>query len=86
MILNIILMVVFLKLMVDLFRQRQTQREGMDLELPVLNIKECDYDINIVFPYYDEANNLYTDKSDFMYNNYQNILKYASNPCLPSDK
>jgi hypothetical protein len=77
MILNIILMVVFLKLTIDLFRQR----EGMDLELPVLNIKDCDYDINIIFPYYDISANLYTDKSDFMYHNYQNILNYASRPC-----
>ena len=79
MILNIILMVVFLKLMVDLLRQR----EGMDLELPVLNIKDCDYDINIIFPYYDISANLYTDKKDFMYHNYQNIMNYASIPCVP---
>jgi hypothetical protein len=71
--------VVILKLSLDLF----TQREGMDLEPPVLDIKECDYNVNVIFPYLDVKNNLYTDKNNYLYHNYQNILTHANNPCNP---
>jgi hypothetical protein len=57
-------------------------REGMvDLELPVLNIGECKYDANLIFPYYDVTKKEYTNQNNFMYHNFQNILKYASKPC-----
>lgn len=77
MILNIILMVVFIKILMDLL----TVKEGLDLQLPDLNIKECDYAVNIIFPYYDVKKNIFTDKNNYMYHNYQNIQMYASNPC-----
>jgi len=79
MILNIILMVVVFKLLIDVFRVR----EGMDLELPILHMKECDYAVNLVFPYYDAKKNLYTDQNSYMYYNYKNILHYAKKPCVP---
>jgi 5-methylthioribose kinase len=68
--------IIFVKLGIDLFLSFD-KREGMDLEMPVLNIKLCDYKVNLVFPYYDVDRKVYTDKNNFIYNNYQNILLYA---------
>ena len=80
MILNIILLILFLKITVDLF----FTREGMvDLDLPVLNIPDCDYDVNLIFPFYDGNKNIYTNQNNFMYYNYKNILNYANKPCMP---
>jgi len=80
MLLNIILLILILKITVDLF----FTREGMvDLELPVLNIADCDYDVNLIFPFYDEKQRIYTNQNNFMYYNFQNILNYANKPCIP---
>jgi hypothetical protein len=79
MILNIILVIILCKLSIDLF----IQREGMDIEPPSLNIRDCDYDVNIIFPYYDISHNIHTDRNNFIYHSYQNIKKYASKPCVP---
>lgn len=79
MILNIILMVVFIKLGIDFFCQGL--KEGMDLEIPVLDITTCNYNVNLKFPYYDVERNVFTDKNEYIYNNKQNILFYAKTNC-----
>ncbi len=81
MLLYIILVVVLVKLGFDHF----LMREGMDLEMPSLNVKTCDYDVNIMFPYYDVAHNIYTDYNQYLYNNYRNILFFAGpeGECAP---
>jgi hypothetical protein len=79
MLLNIILMIVFVKLFLEIL----WVKEGMDLELPTLNIKDCDYDVNIIFPFYDVANKIYTNQNNFIHSSYQNIKTYAGTPCEP---
>jgi hypothetical protein len=82
-------MVVFIKLGIDfLFRQGffrqgfyQGLKEGMDLEMPVLDITTCNYNVNLKFPYYDIHRNVFTDKNDYIYNNKHNILFYAQTNC-----
>lgn len=82
MLLNIILMIVFVKLFLEVL----WFKEGMDLELPSLNIKDCDYDVNIIFPYYDTINNIYTNQNNFIHSSYRNIKMYAETPCEPKKK
>lgn len=72
-------MVVFIKLGIDFFRQGS--KEGMDLEMPVLDITTCNYNVNLKFPYYDVERNVYTDKNDYIYNNKHNVLFYAQTNC-----
>jgi hypothetical protein len=81
MILNIILVVVMIKIGFDLFNQI----EGMvDIEPPpLMNMKDCDYASNIVFPNFDEKRNLYQNDNNSIYYSYQNILKYTKTPCTP---
>ena len=72
-------MVVFIKLGIDLFSQGS--KEGMNLEMPLLDITTCNYNVNLKFPYYDVKRNVFTDKNDYIYNNKQNILFYAKTNC-----
>ncbi len=51
-------------------------------DLEYLDIgSDCSYNINIKFPYYNQTLNTYTNKNNFLHNNYKNILKYATTSC-----
>jgi hypothetical protein len=80
MILKIILVIVFVKILLDSF----CIKEGLlDLDPPILSqIKTKDDEktssdscnINIKFPNYDFEKNLYNNNNNYIYNNFSNIL------------
>jgi len=72
-------MVVLVKILIDVF----IVKEGMvDIEPPILNqMKECDYAMNLISPYYDAEKNLYNNDNNFMFYNFENIKKIANTPC-----
>lgn len=76
MILNFIMGLVFFYLFIELL----WKKEGFDTDVPGMGIN-CEFDINIKYPMYDLNNNTYTNRNNYLYNNYQNIIKYASTPC-----
>ena len=53
-------MVVFIKLGIDFFSQGS--KEGMNLEMPLLDITTCNYNVNLKFPYYDVERNVLQTK------------------------
>lgn len=82
MLLKIILVIVFVKILVDLL----WIKEGLlDLDPPVLNRvndttpKNENCNINIKFPNYDSATNTYNNNNNYIFNNFSNIKK-AANP------
>lgn len=87
MILKIILVIVFVKILLDTF----CIKEGLlDLDPPILTqIKSKDEkpssdncNINIKFPNYDTVNNLYNNNNNYIFNNFSNIIKTANpNSC-----
>lgn len=90
MILKILLLIIFFQLFLECFREgmigqmSEVEKEtSFNLEDIVLS-KDCSYNdnlYNIKYPYYNQTLNTYTNKNNFLYNNYQNILKYATTPC-----
>jgi hypothetical protein len=82
MILNIILMVVLVKILIDIFEAFRAKEGMVDIEPPALiQMKECDYAMNLISPYYDAENNLYNNDNNFMFYNFENIKKIANTPC-----
>jgi len=92
MILKIIILIIFFQLFLECFRFR----EGAENEKPAepgeatytsFNIDfsnigtECEIENNIKFPAYNPLEKIYTNKNNFLYNNRQNILKYATTSC-----
>ena len=91
MILKILLLIIFFQLFLECFREGMIGSKNTsddtsspqleDIEYPIL-IKGCSYEKdNVKFPYYNQTNNTYTNKNNFLYNNFQNILKAASTSC-----
>lgn len=81
MILNIILVIVFVKLLTDFLWLPEGMSEAYDINLNKTSdknvVEKCS--INIKFPNYDAVNNVYNNDNDYIFNNYQNIQR-AANP------
>lgn len=82
MLLKIILVIVFVKILVEFL----WVKEGLlDLDPPILNRvndttpKSENCNINIKFPNYDSVTNTYNNNNNYIFNNFSNIKK-AANP------
>ena len=94
MILKILLLIIFFQLFLETFREGMifsntnvTATEPPSstinnsfLEIPNLNT-DCSFNENIKFPHYNQTDNLYTNKNNFLSNNYQNILNAIKSTC-----
>lgn len=79
MILKILLLIIFFQLFLERFR------EGMDdyvydTDPPSLDTG-CDFDENIYYPIYNPEDKTYHNDNNFLYHNYDTILKYAKGTC-----
>ena len=82
MILNIILIVVLVKILIDSFHVLDVKESMVDIEPPALiQMNECEYSMNLISPYYDSEKNIYNNDNNFMYYNFENIKKIANTPC-----
>ena len=90
MILKILLLIIFFQLFLECFREGMIGQESeVEKETPfnledIVLSKDCPYNDNrnnIKYPYYNQTLNTYTNKNNFLNNNYENILKYATTPC-----
>ncbi len=79
MILKIILLIIFFQLILETFREGMADTT-FDLESPSLDTT-CEYNRNIKKPYYNQTLNTYTNKNEFLYNNRENIIYYATANC-----
>jgi hypothetical protein len=79
MILKIILLIIIFQLCLERFREGM--ENSFDIEPPPLG-PDCYGDINILFPVYDKERKLYTNKNRYLRNNRENIVTYATNPCV----
>ena len=74
MLLKIILLIIFFHLCLEHFREGMN--DYFDIEPPPLGV-ECEYTMNRKLPSFMQDIN----KNSYIYNNYQNIITYASTPC-----
>ena len=91
MILKILVLIIFFQLFLECFRFREgveneskapDEASYTSFNLDFSNIgTECEIDNNIKLPAYNPYEKIYTNKNNFLYNNHQNILKYASTSC-----
>lgn len=81
MILNFIIVLVFLVLFLQLPYEGFVDNTGEYDPDPPFTIN-CGYDnINIILPTWDVSTNSYIDNNNFLFNNYENIIKFANMPC-----
>ena len=79
MLLKIILLVIFLQLGLERFREGMTN-QYLDIEPPFLGV-DCYSDVNILFPTFDKDKKTFSDKKRYLRNNRENIVTFATSPC-----
>ena len=81
MILNILLLIIFFQLFFDKLREgMMSEINEIDITPPFLGV-ECELNPNEKFPSYDKMKKTYTNKNKSVYNQKENILKYATSSC-----
>lgn len=90
MILNFLIAFVFLFLFVEIIWKKEgfIQTNETTASTPPIPYDpepsvdcEIDHNINIKLPIWDVTTKSYIDTNQYLFNNYQNILKYANTPC-----